>query len=96
MTADIPPGDAPSDSRDDLQAIRSAVDSLGGPSAAARILDCSPQAVIFWMKGERTLPAERAIELEKATGGTWRAEALRPDVEWAVIRATPAGVGAGD
>ena len=61
------------------------VESVGGPSAAARMLGVSVQAVCFWRDGERKFPAESCPTVEKLSGGAIRCEDLRPDVEWSVI-----------
>ncbi|MBC2655532.1 helix-turn-helix domain-containing protein [Pseudomonas sp. MSSRFD41] len=58
-------------------AIHRAVKAAGGQSALARILKVTPQAVQKMCASGR-VPAERAIEIEKATGVS-RHE-LRPDL----------------
>lgn len=51
-----------------------------------------------WRYGVKQVPAERCIEIERASGGAVRCEELRPDVDWAYLRASncPAEVGAGE
>lgn len=66
--------------------LQKAVDILGGISATARALGVTPQAVRFWLAGDRKLPAERALDLERLTAGRVRVEQLRPDVDWSVVR----------
>lgn len=66
-----------------------AVQVLGGPSAAARSLDVTPQAVFFWLAGKRALSAEQCIAIERETAGAVTVEELRPDIDWSVIRAKP-------
>ncbi|WP_017521980.1 MULTISPECIES: YdaS family helix-turn-helix protein [Pseudomonas] len=58
-------------------AIRRAVQAAGGQSALARILQVTPQAVQKMCASGR-VPAERVLEIEKATGVS-RHE-LRPDI----------------
>lgn len=70
----------------DMTVISKAVELLGGPAATAKALDVSPQAVFFWLSGERTPSAETCIAIERATAGAVRVEALRPEIDWAVIR----------
>lgn len=41
-----------------------------------------------WKTGARQVPAERCPAIERATGGAVRCEDLRPDVDWAYLRAT--------
>lgn len=70
-----------------MSTISKAVELLGGPSAAARALSVSPQAVSFWMAGKRFPSAETCIAIEKATGGMVKVEDIRPDIDWSVVRA---------
>lgn len=67
-----------------MREFETAIALLGGPSAAARALGCSAQAVIFWRDGKRRLPAEMCPKIERLTGVS--CEQLRPDVEWEVLR----------
>ena len=71
---------------------------VGGQAALSRLLGVSPPTVNQWVNGDRPVPAERCPSIEKATGGAVRCEALRPDVDWAYLRATncPAEIGAGE
>lgn len=62
------------------------LDPRGAKSALARALDVDPQLVGQWASGIRPVPAERCIEVEKATGGRVRCEDMRPDVDWAFLR----------
>lgn len=65
----------------------------------SRALDVSPVIVSQWKTGARQVPADRCIQIERATGGAVRCEALRPDVDWAYLRATDCSaqkLGAGD
>ena len=41
-----------------------------------------------WKTGVRQVPAERCPAIERATNGAVRCEELRPDVDWAYLRAT--------
>lgn len=68
-----------------------AVKILGGVTATSRLLRVTPQAVHFWLKGARKITPERCIAIERESGGRVTVEDLRPDVDWAVIRAKPAG-----
>jgi DNA-binding transcriptional regulator YdaS (Cro superfamily) len=52
-----------------------------------------------WKTGARRVPADRCPAIERATNGAVRCEDLRPDVDWAYLRATDcdvAKVGVGD
>ena len=55
---------------------------LGGISALAKALERTPAAVHQWR--HNGVPAEHCPVIERLTGV--RCEALRPDVEWAVLR----------
>lgn len=41
-----------------------------------------------WANGIRQIPAERCLEIEKATSGSVTCEELRPDVDWTYLRGT--------
>ena len=69
-----------------MNKIEQAVLFLGGQAAASRALRVTPQAVAFWLAGERQPSAETAIDIERATGGLVRVEEIRPDIDWAVLR----------
>ena len=58
-------------------AIKRAANAVGGQSALARILKCSPQAVQRWCANGQ-VPAKRVVEVERAT--KVRREELRPDL----------------
>lgn len=64
------------------------IKSLGGPTTVARHLGVRSQAVSLWTSKNR-IPAERVPALEalaRELGADARAEAMRPDVDWAVLR----------
>ncbi len=69
-----------------MSSLARAVQIMGGPSAAARALGVTPQAVSFWLNGQRSLSAEQCIAIERETAGAVKVEELRPDVDWKVIR----------
>ena len=68
--------------------IAQAIKGAGGPAKVARECVVSVQAVCFWRDGERSLPAEHCITLEKMNEGRVRCEQMLPDVDWAYLRAT--------
>lgn len=70
-------------------AIQAAIQGAGGPAKVSRQCGVSVQAVCFWRDGERTLPAEHCITLEKMNQGRIRCEQLMPSVDWGYLRATP-------
>jgi DNA-binding transcriptional regulator YdaS (Cro superfamily) len=68
-------------------AIHSACDLVGGQAALARLLGVKPPSVNQWVKDGK-IPIERCPAIEKATAGVVRCEDLRPDFDWAYLRAT--------
>lgn len=70
--------------------ILKAADILGGQASLARAMGVQPPTVHQWAKGDRPIPAERCPQIEQLTRGGVRCEELRPDVNWAVLRAKPA------
>lgn len=80
-------------------ALINACATFGGQAALARVLGVKPPTVNQWIKDDRPVPAERCIEIERATHGAVRCEELRPDVDWAYLRATDCDIqkpGAGE
>lgn len=60
----------------------------GSGNQLARDTGIHPVLISQWKTGARQVPADRCIEIERATGGVVRCEDLRPDVDWAYLRAT--------
>ncbi len=52
---------------------------LGSQKALADALEISPQAITKWVNRGR-VPAERVIDIERATGGAVTRHVLRPDI----------------
>lgn len=71
-----------------MNAISLAIQGAGGPAKVARECGVSVQAVCFWRDGQRALPAEHGITLEKMNEGRVRCEQMLPDVDWAYLRST--------
>lgn len=64
-------------------ALKRAVELLGGQSATAEALEVSQGAVWKWlnrMESKRTPPAEHVLKLERLTGGKVKRHQLRPDL----------------
>lgn len=57
------------------QALARAIEKAGGTKELARSLGITPQAISQWKR----CPAQRAIDVERATGGEVRRQDLRPD-----------------
>ena len=69
------------------EALRKAIDALGGITMAARTLNVKDgryQTVQSWLSNR--VPAEHCPAIERATDGAVRCEELRPDVAWDVLR----------
>lgn len=69
------------------EAVKEAARIVGGVSSLAKQVGVSGPAVTQWSTGFRQVPAERCPLIERATQGAVRCEDLRPDVDWAVLRA---------
>lgn len=79
--------------------LKTYLDQRGSNRDLARAVGLSDVIVSQWKTGARQVPAERCPAIERATHGAVRCEDLRPDVDWAYLRATDcaaAKVGAGD
>lgn len=64
-----------------------AIELMGGLQAAQRTLGLNTyQAMQAWKRTR--VPAEYCPAIEKATSGVVRCEDLRPDIDWAYLRAT--------
>lgn len=69
-------------------AILNACHLVGGQASLARSLGLSSPTINQWVMGVRPIPAERCPAIEKITAGAVTCEELRPDVDWAYLRAT--------
>lgn len=64
--------------------IQIAISSAGGARRLAESIGVPVQSVYFWGSGQRRVPADYCPAIERVTGV--KCEALRPDVEWGVLR----------
>ena len=62
-----------------MKPIERAVEIIGSQSAVARIFGIKPQAVQLWCSTGK-VPAERVLEIERATNGDVSRHELRPDI----------------
>jgi DNA-binding transcriptional regulator YdaS (Cro superfamily) len=69
-----------------MNAIKHAAEIIGSQRALAEALGVTSGAVSQWAEGR--VPFEHCIPIERLTNGAVRCEELRPDVDWAFIRAT--------
>jgi DNA-binding transcriptional regulator YdaS (Cro superfamily) len=70
-----------------MEAIKRAAHIIGSQSGIASAVGVAPQVVHNWIK-RGNVPAEYCPRIERATHGAVRCEDLRPDVDWAYLRAT--------
>ena len=63
----------------------------GGQVALAKKIGVVTVCVHHWAHGLRPIPAERCIDIERATNGQVTCEELRPDLteRWSYLRGTP-------
>jgi DNA-binding transcriptional regulator YdaS (Cro superfamily) len=71
-----------------MDAIERAIELAGSAAKLAEDIGVSPQYMSQLRSGTRPVPAERCPNIERATNGAVRCEDLRPDVDWAYLRAT--------
>lgn len=77
-----------------IESLKQAIQIIGGQTATARVLSRPgrqlAQANVWkWLNSpnpDLMPPAEYCPALERATQGAVKCEALRPDVEWSVLR----------
>jgi len=70
--------------------IQSACDKVGGQASLARLLGVAPPTVQQWRTGERPVPIERCVAIERATSGAVTRQDLRPDDYWLIWPDLPA------
>lgn len=71
-----------------MTAIKKACDIIGSQAALAKLLGVTQGYISQLATGHRQIPAEYCPAIEAATNGTVRCEEMRPDVQWAYLRAT--------
>lgn len=67
-----------------MDSLKAAIEHAGGMTKFAAALGVSVQRLSNWL--DRGVPAERCPDIELASKGLARCEALRPDVNWHVLR----------
>lgn len=72
-----------------MNAISKAIDCFGSQDQLAKACDLTQAAISQYSTGLKRPSAEVAIRIEEATNGVVRAEEIRPDIPWHVIRGTP-------
>jgi DNA-binding transcriptional regulator YdaS (Cro superfamily) len=68
--------------------LKAYLENHGGGRRLALSVGVSSVIISQWKTGVRQVPADRCIDIERATSGAVRCEDLRPDVDWAYLRAT--------
>jgi DNA-binding transcriptional regulator YdaS (Cro superfamily) len=70
-----------------MNALKKALEIVGGPTAMAKRLGEKPQTVSAWStRSKGRVPAEHCPSIELETDGRVTCEELRPDVKWWVVR----------
>lgn len=69
-----------------MNAVKQAAKILGSQRELARLMGITPGAVSQWIASG--VPVEHCPRIERLTGGVVRCEAMRPEVDWAYLRAT--------
>ena len=59
---------------------------VGSKSALARAVGVKPPTVQQWCTGERPVPPNKCVEIERVTGRKVLAEQLCAEVDWGFIR----------
>ena len=67
-----------------FQPVVDAAKHIGSVSALAKSLGVQPPTVHQWCNGERPVPLEKCVAIERATNGAVTRQALRPD-DWQSI-----------
>jgi DNA-binding transcriptional regulator YdaS (Cro superfamily) len=70
-----------------MNAIERAIQRVGSQASLARALGVAQQVVNNWLR-RGNVPAAHCPSIEKATAGLVTCEELRPDVDWAYLRAS--------
>ena len=70
-----------------MNAISKAIGIFGSQSSLANAIGTSQTAVSLFLQGRKRPSAETAMRIEAATKGAIKAEEIRPDVPWHIIRA---------
>jgi DNA-binding transcriptional regulator YdaS (Cro superfamily) len=70
------------------EALDKAVSKIGSMQKLADILEVTKGAVSQWKDPDRRVPAEHCPIIERLTSGEVKCEELRPDVDWAYLRAS--------
>lgn len=63
-------------------AIQRAVRLMGGPSEAARKINCNQSFVSQMTRGDRPVPPKRAVQIEVVLKGAVTRQDLCPDFPW--------------
>ena len=71
-----------------MDAINRAIVKAGSAAKLARAIGISTSYMSQLRGGRRPLPAEYCPKIERITSGDVRCEDLRPDIDWAYLRAT--------
>ena len=71
----------------EITALQKAISIVGSATALAHHLNITKGAVSQWKDEGRKVPAEYCPAIDRLTNGAVTCEDLRPDVDWAYLRA---------
>lgn len=63
-----------------MEALERAIKHAGSQKKLAELLSTSQARVWNWLRRDKKVPAEYAVEIERATSGAVTREQLRPDI----------------
>lgn len=63
-----------------MNALRDAIETVGGQTRLALMVGVSPQRLSNWL--DRGVPPERCPDIEAATSGAVTCEQMRPGIAW--------------
>jgi len=72
---------------EDMEHLKRAIEIVGSQKQLGLAVGVVPQVVNNWLR-RGNVPAEYCPGIERATKGAVRCEDLRPDADWAYLRAT--------
>lgn len=73
-----------------MHPVKRAAEIVGSQRNLAKIVGVTPGAVTQWLTAG--VPVEHCPTIERATHGQVRCESMRPEVDWAYLRATDCDV----
>ena len=63
-----------------MQALKQAIEQVGGVRRLSVVADIAPQTIYSWLAGTRRMSPEMALRVERATGGHVTRRDLLPEI----------------